>query len=395
MSLSASACHLQITPAEPVGCYLAGFGADRRATGVLDPIEAGLLYVTDGHEEVALISVDAIGFSSTDVSRVRAHVPEMGPHDIIISATHTHSAPDTLGLWGPTWLGLIPRHSGVDLLWWHETLDRIGLALSALRETAEPATLRSTHFNVEPNWTRNDRLGGGRFDHAMAFQLLKPASLEPLCTLLNYASHPEALWSDNTLISADFPGHFRRHIRAEVGGEALYINGPLGGMLTPNVAKEADLEERRTYITALGKHLAEQTIRALDQSHLEQEPTLSHNWIPLTLPNQNWKLRTLRRLGILNTKTKDSCVATEVHHVALGSVEVLTAPGELTPEVGQEVMAMMTGRDLGVFGLTIDEVGYILRHDQFHHPEYRYERSVSLGPRTAERLLAAHATLVE
>ena len=78
----------------------------------------------------------------------------------------------------------------------------------------------------------------------------------------------------------------------------------------------------------------------------------------------------------------------------LGALEILTAPGELTPEVGARVLEMMSGPHTGIFGLTIDEFGYILEATQFTDPHYRYERSVSLGPKTAEHLIAAHRGLL-
>lgn len=46
---------------------------------------------------VAIVSVDFLGFPAWLGNRVRAAVPELPPQNILIGATHTHSAPDCYG----------------------------------------------------------------------------------------------------------------------------------------------------------------------------------------------------------------------------------------------------------------------------------------------------------
>jgi hypothetical protein len=62
-----------ITPAlggKPV--YLAGFGHDRKATGVHDELWARAVGVSDGRQKLAIVSVDLIGFFQKDVAQARA-----------------------------------------------------------------------------------------------------------------------------------------------------------------------------------------------------------------------------------------------------------------------------------------------------------------------------------
>ena len=60
---------------------------------------------------------------------------------------------------------------------------------------------------------------------------------------IGWADHPETLWSDNLLISSDFPHFLREGIEKGVyiedslvfegvGGTAVYFNGAIGGLMT-------------------------------------------------------------------------------------------------------------------------------------------------------------------
>src|SRR5262245_30598089 len=89
----------EITPklgAKPV--FIAGFGHNRLATGVADPLFARAVVLKDGHSSVALVSVDLVGFFHANVDNVRKHLS--GFDFVLVSSTHSHEGPDTLGLWG-------------------------------------------------------------------------------------------------------------------------------------------------------------------------------------------------------------------------------------------------------------------------------------------------------
>src|SRR5258707_188263 len=87
--------------------YMAGFGQNRKATKVHDPLFARAVVLKDGKKKLALVSVDLVGFFNPNVVNVRKQLP--GFDHVTVSSTHTHEGPDTLGLWGPN-----PFNSGVD-----------------------------------------------------------------------------------------------------------------------------------------------------------------------------------------------------------------------------------------------------------------------------------------
>ena len=80
--------------------YLAGFGKNRKATKIHDPIMARAAVLEHGGKKKSrLVSVDLVGLFNEVPRRVRKQLP--GFSYILISSTHNHEGPDTLGLWGP------------------------------------------------------------------------------------------------------------------------------------------------------------------------------------------------------------------------------------------------------------------------------------------------------
>src|SRR5262249_6541038 len=142
------------------------------------------------------------------------------------ACTHTHAGPDTLGLWGRGLLG-VPLLSGVDPRYRDDLVKRAAGALADAVTSAAPATLRAASFEGAGTWTRNARRGGARCDTAVAVAC-DAESGGRIATWLCHASHPETLWSTNTLVSPDFPGAFRARAAELAGGVALYTSGPLG-----------------------------------------------------------------------------------------------------------------------------------------------------------------------
>jgi len=393
-ALRAGAACTDITPTDLGRTFLAGFGFDRRAEGVLEALAASALYLESGGARVALVSADLLALPRPLVDEIRARVRGIAEkRAILCCATHTHSGPDPLGLWGRSLLGRVPISSGVDREYLGWLAGRVASCVDAAVERCVPARLRAASFEVPARWTRNDRRGGARFDGAVALAF-DDLEGRRIATLLNYASHPETLWSENRLVSSDFPGAFRRRSAGLAGGVPLYVSGPLGAMLTPDVPRDAGIDERRSFCEALGSALAERAEQELAGAEPQSEPTLRHAARAVRLPNANWRFRLFQRLGWLPAQTRGGCVENDVHWLRVGDVEGVSAPGEVAPEVGERMRGKLRARHRLILGLCDDEVGYVLEPGMFDDPEYRYEATVSLGRDTAAILLAAQDALV-
>src|SRR5687768_2163678 len=73
--LLAGFAEVDITPAlkgKPV--YIAGYGMNRKATGVHDPIMARTVVLSAGGERIALVSVDLIGLQYPAVKEIRSRL---------------------------------------------------------------------------------------------------------------------------------------------------------------------------------------------------------------------------------------------------------------------------------------------------------------------------------
>ena len=152
MALSIGYAQDAITPSLERPVFLAGFGRDRRAVGVHDDLFVRVLALQDGSMPIALASVDLIGLgrkiSQRCEKRLRKVIPDL---NLVLSCTHTHHGPDTIGLWGPS-----IRTRGVDRLYMRFLENRIvDTVKRAFRHTV-PAGLRACSVYV-PGVVKNTR----------------------------------------------------------------------------------------------------------------------------------------------------------------------------------------------------------------------------------------------
>src|SRR6185437_9731933 len=115
--------------------YLAGFGHNRKATGVHDPLKARAVVLKHGKDKIALVAVDLVGFFHPRIESIRKRLP--GFQYILVSSTHNHEGPDTLGLWGSS-----PFKSGVDAEYLAEVEKKIIAAVKAADAACKPVTAR-------------------------------------------------------------------------------------------------------------------------------------------------------------------------------------------------------------------------------------------------------------
>ncbi len=82
--------------------WLAGFGNGRAAQTVHDDLWARAVVLDQGSTRVALVSVDLVGWFYDDVVKTREILAEDGVEVdyVLVSATHQHEGPDTVGMWG-------------------------------------------------------------------------------------------------------------------------------------------------------------------------------------------------------------------------------------------------------------------------------------------------------
>ncbi len=422
--------------------WIAGFSSGRPATGVHDPLEARLLVLEQDGQRLAVVSVDWVGFLRDDLELLRAEARAAGLElgYLVVTSTHDHEGPDTIGLWGPD-----VTHSGRD----EDYLARARAALVAGLATAlarlEPVRLEAAVGRTE-GLVHDSRQPQAFDERVTALRLARLADGSPLATVVHWANHPEVLSGRNTLLTPDFPHALRARLEAEEPGTVgIYWQGALGGLLNPlhvtvrdesgQALPDASFEKA----TRLGELVAGEALRALaeDGEDATLDGRLRWQVRELLLPFDNLEMTAAVMLGLLPRQTYDArgretepslyggFIRTEVAVIELGGLQIATAPGELYPEsalVGplgetyyqapQDPGADFQGAECElplearmrpdairlVLGLANDELGYLVPKCQFDRAapyaygrdEPQYGEGFAVSPETTPRLFEAY-----
>lgn len=419
--------------------WIAGFGNKVAAQGVHDDLWARAMVLDDGITRLALVAVDVIGIFHPMVIDIRKMVPEeAGITYLVIASTHTHEAPDLLGLWGES-----PFRSGVNKEWKEYVKERVVQSVVDAVEVMRPACFRFSQNLTEGKVTIKDTREPYVFDEGLRMmQVTDAETSETLGTLIQWANHPETLWSKNLLISSDFPHYLRKAvekgvyhgdslIRKGAGGVALYVNGAVGGLMTTHASMEVVDPFRDTVyldpsfdkIRAQGDTLGLIILRTMEEKAVEiREASINLRAKTLDLPLRNRLFRLAAAIGIMDADmTGWMKKRTEVAVWSIGPASFITFPGELYPEILNGGVVALSGRDIPVvpletpplrymmqgtfpfgIGLANDEIGYIIPKSQWDEKKpyvYRdkpyYGEQNSLGPETAPLLYNELRQLLE
>lgn len=431
----------EITPKidEKKPIYLAGFGKNRIATGVHDPLMARAVVLNDGKAKIALVSVDLVGFFLPEVERVRAKLP--GFHHVLISSTHNHEGPDTMGLWGPH-----PFKSGVDPDYISQVVDTIAQAVMRADKASVPVKT-SIGTTSLPELLHDSRQPIVKHDELVAL-LFKDEKGKNAGALVQWNCHPETLSDKNTLISADYVWATVEHVQKKFGCPVVYLTGTVGGLMTSlrvpiedekgKPLADGTFEKTREFGIRVGKSAEKALNGAKTLSLVPIEVHRRDLFLPMdnAMYQLGWKLGVFKRQAYLwEDKTdkaekapdvlpKDArlAVLSELAYLKLGELEVACIPGEIYPELvlGKIPDPAEKGADFPdallepaiymqfrspyrmLIGLANDEIGYILPKRQWDEKApfaYGLKRAPygevnSLGAETGPLLCEAFRDLV-
>jgi hypothetical protein len=419
--------------------FLAGFGHNRKATGVHDPIMARAVVLRHGDRKIALACVDLVGLFHANVQHVRGQLP--GFTYILVSSTHNHEGPDTLGLWGAS-----PFKSGLDKAYLKKVEDGIVAAIRQADTSGRPVTAQIGTAR-DPDLLRDGRLPIIKHDELVAIRF-EAEGKKAAGLIVQWNCHPETLDSKNTQISADFVAATVGYLKKKHGCPVVYLTGTVGGLMTSlgvpvkndqgQALADGTFEKTWRYGELVGA-LAD---KALEKAKPVQLAPLAARARNVFLPLDNklyilgWKLGVLEREGYIWSGRSDRaesvkgalpegkrfCMRTEVAWLRLGDLDVAAIPGEIYPElvldkvqdpadpaadfpeapIEPAIYKQLSGPHRMIVGLANDEIGYIIPKRQWdERPPFCYGRKRSqygevnsLGPDTAPLLCEAFAGLV-
>ena len=328
----AGAARLNITPPDLRHTWLAGFGFERRARGVLDPIWVRAFFFDDGEQPLWLISADLVGVQLPTVRRIRQLISPRWGENVIVCATHNHDGPDTVGFWGPSFMFLLPIESGVDrvyLTW----LERV-IATAALRavQTAVPATLRLGTARLPEDLVINLRQPG-HFDKQLTVLQAVAADGRAIGTLAHFPCHAESMADSNPYVSADFPGFMYQTVERVTGGVCGFFQGAEGAMVTSPFDKNASLAARYAFTQKLGRSLGRRALRAVAAARpLRASPiAVRRTDVRFPISTDMFRLIDKLRLPLVERSLAKGAMESEVDVVQLGGLTLAAVPGEPSP----------------------------------------------------------------
>lgn len=247
--LKAGFARVDITP--PLGAPIAGYFVPRRATGVLDPLEASCLALSDGSATALLLSLDLLGIKNVcpDLCRSVASATGLPEEAVLIHCTHTHTGPavgngdsddgDAYPDGDDSYFELLASRLASAA---HDAIADLAPArLSIARSTAPRISFPRRYRMKDGSIRTNPGVGNpdiaepiGGADETVQIVRIDRDGASPIA-ILNFQTHPDVI--GGTMISADWPGTARRTAEAAIPGlRVVFVNGTQGDVNHVNVA---------------------------------------------------------------------------------------------------------------------------------------------------------------
>ncbi len=256
---------IDITP--PLGTYLQGYQYLREADGILDPLFASALAVSDGEMTAVIISADLVGLPYQTCDTIRKNIEEkfgIPYENVFVSCTHIHTGP-ICSL----------KREGFSEAVMNTIIEKLSWLPKIALDDMKPAELyvNSADSPVDIAFIRRFRMKDGSvktnpgflnpdIDHPLgepdkriALAYFKRENA-PEIALVNFQVHPDVIGGNK--FSADFPGFVRRTYEAAVENSlCMYINGTQGDTNHFNVnTPENELRTGYEFARHMGRTIA-------------------------------------------------------------------------------------------------------------------------------------------
>ena len=371
-----------VTP-DPLLPVVGGIGPGAPVTNKAGDLTVRALVLEEGKVRVAIVSSDFLGFPSILGDRVRAAVKSVPGTNILIGATHTHSAPDCYGF---------PDGKGgtvSDPKYLEKVCRSMVEAIEEAAGHSQPVKLKIGTGEAKGKIAYNyyaDELYDPR---CSVIQAIDPSG-KPLATLINYAIHPEVLGPRSGLCSPDLIGPLYDEITAKGGGIGIFMNSAQGGMVTADT-RTPNKGERNSWAECerIGTLLADEALRIIAGAPDQSAPTLFCAARTISFPVDSPEMRmVMKAMAAHGGPAAADSIQAQINVVNIGNAQILTIPGEALPNIGYYLKRKMHGENNLLFGLTNDAYGYIMTKEDFNSfKRYAYITRTSLGERTGEILV--------
>ncbi|MEE2886491.1 MAG: neutral/alkaline non-lysosomal ceramidase N-terminal domain-containing protein [Planctomycetota bacterium] len=376
--ISVGFAEADITP--PGEVYLAGFNLARRSTGVHSSLAARVMVLECGGRNFVIVGLDSLGLQRDDAEWIKSALVGIANGDVFLCSSHTHAGPDPVGMWG--WYFLT---SGREVSYISFVRRRIAEAVSQAKSRLRPAALSLGTVRLPREGIVKNSNRPGVFNRRVTVLAAKDRENgQPLGALLHLACHPEMMRRRNTLVSSDMVGALCDQWRGAGHGQAVFVNGELGAMVSPGFHPRGV-----DGMPLVGKRLLSLCERALATSRPLAGDRIEVRRRDVYMPLETPGLSLGRLTGAIRRELYSGCIRASVGYLAIGDFEAVCVPGEMEPVLASEIRLALRKPNLLVFGLVDDEVGYLMRGQDSRDPEFSYERTMSPNRDAGEQIRRA------
>lgn len=363
---------IDITPPLDVGLLTSSVrGEWKPFESIRSPLKARALVLEFGEERVALLSLDLLGLADVAVGDWTQFKQEIAretsnlfhPDNIVITCTHTHNAPESLGL---TDLHRTPQF----LLWLEQlrrNLSRVLIDAHAItcESTMSFATNELNGFSLNRRIPTNAgivmsdslqpiaaelflRQPVDRRVRTLQFQKLDGAVIATAVHAICHPVHEMCL----PHVSADFPGELCRALDEQPDlGTTLFFNGAAGDVNPPTVSDGPKAS------TLHGEALAKVVTLALPHSETVKVDGFQFRRRTIQLPVRDEK------------GTQLTCNA-HLGALRLGNLTILFLPGEIFSQTALAIEEISPFKTTIVVGMAESSIGYVPPEQEFQEGGY-------------------------
>lgn len=343
--LLAGAARREITPASQMASWVDFKPFDK----VIDPLFVRALVLSDGSNRVALLSCDLTDTRETMTANLRQAIEQatgIPAANILINASHTHSAPLS-PLLGDPWLSAKRRdfarvEAGAFFKPWSSRLssncvEAVREAKAALRPASlaigralvpevlfnrrpvRPDGRVETVFEPPDPFSLAAGLKFGPLDPTLTVLALKDGQGNNLDTIFSLPCHAVCVYPKQRGLSADWPGAAAAQLQEALGGQAQFLQGCAGDIVPARRGLAAARE--------IGQLVGRRALSAYTNSLRLPPAPLHCRRFPLDLPLNQAARRELQQL----------VVKTEIQIIACGPVAIVALPGEPLIELAMQI----------------------------------------------------------
>jgi hypothetical protein len=429
-ALKAGAFAQDVTPEKFPVSVNGGF-ADRKAASAHDPLHARCIVLGDGNTKVAIVVVDScmIPKELMDAAKQLAEKKTGIPAgNILISATHTHTAPTVAGIFQSDREENYARFLAEGIATGIEKAHaRLAPAKAAWAVGTEPRQVFNRRWKMKPGVINADPFGGradrvrmnpprasadllepaGPTDPAVTVLSLQSADDKPLAVYANYSLH---YVGDMPPLSADYFGVFAEVITGKLKGSPGFVaalsNGTSGNINNINFKEAAAKSKPGERSRQVAEDVADAAVKALASAEYRSDVRLEVANRRLSLPVRKPTPQELERAkGILEKaqgralKGAEEVYARETVLIAqypdavelqlqvvrVGDLAIAAIPCEVFVEIGLAIKKSSPFRPTCVVSLANGYNGYLPTPE--HHALGGYEtwraRSSYLGEKSS------------